>query len=219
MRNILWRGVRPAVIRIYDEVESKKWFHMVSGKGWKVGTIIVLEGDPTVVEYEEKVVREEFSSAKFLGDKPVRYWLEKRFDVKEVSDFMPLGVVIDTIEIATNWSNATRVYESVIEAIRNVPGTLVAYAHASHFYPQGLCFYFIFGGAPENMSPEDYYNSVWESVMRVALKHGAAISHHHGIGRLRRKWLEESLGKEYFAILKKIKQSLDAKNILNRGLL
>jgi len=218
VRNILWRGARPAVIRIYDKVETLKWFHMKKKAKGKIGTIIILEGDEKLVEAEKQIVEEEFSNAEPMGEEPVKYWLDKRFDVRELPEYAPLGIVIDTIEVAIPWSKAVALYNDVINAIRGVEGTLIAYAHASHFYSQGVCFYFIFGGLPpKGSSPTEYYEKVWKAAMEATLKHGGAISHHHGIGRMRAKWIKEYLGDTAMNILKKIKRAIDNKAILNRG--
>jgi len=151
----------------------------------KYGTILIIEGDSVLVDAEEKIIREEFSEATFAGEAPAKYWLEKRFSVKELSEFAPLGFVIDTIEVVAPWSKAAKLYYDVIEAMRSVEGTLLAYAHASHFYPQGVCWYFIFGGLPKNKAPEEYYREIWSATMEATLKNGGAISHHQGIGRMR----------------------------------
>ena len=218
VKNILRRGAKPAVIRIYDKVETRKWFHMIKRAKGKVGTIIILEGDSILVEAEKHIVEEEFKDAIPTGEEPAKYWLEKRFDVKELSEFLPLGIVIDTIEVSVPWSKAVDLYNDVINAMRNVEGTLIAFAHASHFYPQGVCFYFIFGGIPpKEKSPLDYYREIWNATMRATLRNGGSISHHHGIGRMRAMWIAEDLGKSIFTFLKKIKSAVDEKNIMNRG--
>ncbi len=218
VREIMLSGAKPAVIRVYDKIETLKWFHMIKKAKGKVGTIIILEGDEDLIEAEKIIVNKAFKNALSTGEEPAKYWLENRFNVKEISDYLPLGIIIDTIEISVGWSKAIELYNDVINAIRSVDGTLIAFAHASHFYPQGVCFYFIFGGLPSNKSSVlDYYNDVWESVMSTVIKHGGAISHHHGIGRMRANWVEKNMGKVAYHLFKKLKQCIDDKGILNRG--
>jgi alkyldihydroxyacetonephosphate synthase len=52
--------------------------------------------------------------------------------------------------------------------------------------------------------------------MRTSLEHGAAISHHHGIGLARQDYLSADLGSSY-QVLQRIKQALDPQGILNPG--
>lgn len=216
VRRILRRGAKPAVVRIYDKIETKRHFYKFDEMYGKVGTVIIVEGDPKIARTEKEIVEEEFKG-KPMGEEPVKHWLETRFIVKEVSEFAPLGVVIDTIEVAVNWSNAAKLYYNVVNAMKSVKGVLFASAHASHFYPQGVCFYFTFAGLPpKNVSATEFYNQVWDKAMKATLESGGTISHHHGIGRHRAKWLAEELDGAY-ELLKKIKHVIDEKNIINPG--
>jgi len=43
--------------------------------------------------------------------------------------------------------------------------------------------------------------------------------HHHGIGRVRRDWLETELGATGLDLLRKVKQALDPNGIMNPGVL
>ncbi|WP_461863982.1 FAD-binding oxidoreductase [Thermococcus sp.] len=216
VRRILRRGARPAVIRIYDRIETKRHFYRFDGMYGRVGTVVIVEGDSKITEAEKEIVEEEFKG-EAMGEEPVKHWLETRFIVKEVSEFAPLGVVIDTIEVAANWSRAVELYHSVVNAMKSVKGVLFASAHASHFYPQGVCFYFTFAGIPpKKMSAAEFYNRVWDSAMRATLESGGTISHHHGIGRHRARWLEEELDGAY-GLLKRIKRAVDEENLMNPG--
>jgi len=52
--------------------------------------------------------------------------------------------------------------------------------------------------------------------METTLKLGGTISHHHGVGLVKARWIEKELG-EYFEVLKKIKNALDPQKIFNLG--
>jgi len=216
VRKIMRRGAKPAVIRIYDKTETKRHFYEYEEIYNKIATVIIIEGDEEITEAERSIVEEEFVG-EYKGEEPVDHWLETRFNVKEASEFVPMGVVFDTIEVAVNWSKAEGLYHNVIEAIKPIKGVLFASAHASHFYPQGICFYFTFAGAPpRKKDPESFYQQVWSEAMKAVLESGGTISHHHGVGRQRKDWLKEELG-EGLEMLKKIKEKVDKKNIMNPG--
>ncbi|AIF70091.1 dehydrogenase [Palaeococcus pacificus DY20341] len=213
VRRILRRGAKPAVIRIYDKIETKRHFYKFDEAYGKVATVMIIEGDSNIASAERKIVEEEFKG-KPLGEELVKRWLKTRFNVKEASEFAPLGVVFDTIEVSVHWSNALKLYNNVINAMRSVKGVLFASAHASHFYPQGVCFYFTFASTPRGKSPTEFYNDVWNAAMKATLESGGAISHHHGIGRQRRKWLKEELGSA-FELLRRVKRALDEREVMN----
>ena len=54
--------------------------------------------------------------------------------------------------------------------------------------------------------------------MTTCLEAGGTISHHHGIGRLRARWLPDELGAS-FEVLQAVKRALDPKAIMNPGAL
>ena len=59
----------------------------------------------------------------------------------------------------------------------------------------------------------DYHRGVLDAIQ----KSGAAISHHHGIGKLFAPWLEGQLGKNQMDVFKALKKHFDPNNIMNPG--
>jgi len=216
VRRIMRRGAEPAVIRIYDKVETKRHYYNYDDIFGRVATIMVIEGDEKISEAEKNIVLDEFKG-KEMGEDPVDHWLDTRFDVREAAEFVPMGVVFDTIEVAVTWSKAMKLYRDVVRSVKPLKGVLFASAHASHFYPQGICFYFTFAGTPpRKKGAEDFYQNAWEAAMKAVIRSGGTISHHHGVGRQRRNWMEEELGEAY-STLKDIKEKLDKRRIMNPG--
>jgi len=216
IRDVMRRGAEPAVIRIYDSIETKRHFYEYEDIYGKIATVLVIEGDEKIAKAESEVVREEFIGEE-KGEEPVDHWLETRFNVKEAPQFVPMGVVFDTIEVAVKWSDAMDLYHNVVESIRPIKGVLFASAHASHFYPQGICFYFTFAGIPpRRKDAEEFYQEAWMEAMNAVLKSNGTISHHHGIGRQRRDWMYGELGEAY-NLLKEIKDRVDKRGIMNPG--
>ena len=63
------------------------------------------------------------------------------------------------------------------------------------------------------------YRECWRRTMEAALAEGAGIAHHHGIGRVRRPFLADELGPAGSALLRRLKDSVDPRGILNPGAL
>ena len=61
-----------------------------------------------------------------------------------------------------------------------------------------------------------YYRQAWDEVTRATLEAGGTISHHHGIGLNRARFLPTALGSG-FAVLAAVKDALDPHGILNPG--
>jgi alkyldihydroxyacetonephosphate synthase len=122
--------------------------------------------------------------------------------------------------VAGPWSALAGLADEVTVALRGLAGTLVASVHQSHAYPDGACLYFTFGGRgadPDDLGwQETYYRDAWDLLTRIVVRHSAAISHHHGIGLNRARFLSEALGPAH-DILRAIKGALDPTGILNPG--
>ena len=61
-----------------------------------------------------------------------------------------------------------------------------------------------------------YYRRAWDEVTGATMAAGGAISHHHGIGINRARFLPGALGAG-FEVLASVKQALDPHGILNPG--
>lgn len=215
-RNILRKQVYPAVIRIYDDKETKRHFGKAKGD---VMVVFVCEGDAKLVDLESMITKEECEKNKGFdeGEEPVEHWFETRFRVKETSMFPPYKIVADTIEVACMWDVAAELYDKVIEATSSVPGNLLISAHISHFYPNGVGYYFTFGGVPTGDKTDfDFYKECWDATVKTVEDLGGSFGHHHGVGINRSHWMKKEWG-QAFETLKQIKKLLDPNNILNPG--
>ena len=219
-RRILRRGATPAVLRLYDTTESGRNFDRPD-----TNVLIVLdEADPSLVEATLAVVDQETTAAVPLDVALVDRWLTHRNDVSALAPLWRSGVVVDTVEIAARWVSLPGLYDAVLGALGSVDGTLVASSHQSHAYTDGACLYFTFAGRPpDDHTGEDrdhwisaYYRRAWDEVTRATLDAGGSLSHHHGIGINRGRFLAEGLGGA-FDVLASVKQALDPHGILNPG--
>ena len=217
-RKILRRGATPAVLRLYDQTESARNFELPD-----TNLLIVLdEADPTMVTSTLSVVDDECSSgagAHPLDRELVQRWLGHRNDVSALAPLWRAGIVVDTVEVSGPWAALPGLFEDVIGALEAIDGTLAASAHQSHAYTDGACLYFTFGGrGPDDDVEwrERYYRDAWDAVTDATLAHHAAISHHHGIGLNRSRFLPRALGSG-FDVLQGLKASFDPRGILNPG--
>ncbi len=218
-RRILRRGATPAVLRLYDTTESARNFEQPD-----TNVLVVLdETDPALLAATMAVVDEECGGldAHVLPLELVERWLGHRNDVSQLAPLWRGGIVVDTVEISGPWAALPTLFHEVIGALTSVEGTLVASAHQSHAYTDGACLYFTFAGrGPEDGNDQtwrqEYYRQAWDTVTEATMAHGAAISHHHGIGLNRSRFLPEALGAG-FDVLAGLKQTFDPNGILNPG--
>lgn len=223
-RRILRRDATPAVLRLYDGVESERSYHLGDGRS----ILLVLdEGDPAITDGVMQVVSDEAAqaSSQELDHGLLDVWMAKRNDVAQLEQLISRGYVVDTMEISGRWSDLPALFDSVIAALSAVPGTLSASAHCSHSYLDGGCLYFTFAAQPTAGDGSDsptagdvdaLHRSLWEAGTRAVLAGGGSLSHHHGVGLQRSRFVAEALGAG-LDVFSSIKTALDPKGILNPG--
>ena len=218
-RLTLRRGATPAVIRLYDPLESGTGFPGLAPEGACV-LIAVDEGDPAMVDAVMAVVSEQadVAGADRLDDSLVERWMQRRLEVGALEKALRGGLTVDTIEVAARWSVLPRLYRDVIAGVAAIDGTLIASAHQSHAYADGACLYFTFAGdvPPATDAGDAYYRQVWDVAMAATAAQGGAISHHHGIGLNRGRHLAPALGPAFDALVA-VKAALDPNGVLNPG--
>ncbi|MGH9245896.1 MAG: FAD-binding oxidoreductase [Acidimicrobiales bacterium] len=213
-RRVLRRHATPAVLRLYDPVEADRNYHT----GERATLLVLDEGEPAIVEATATIVAEECRAggAEPLDGALVDQWLAHRNDVSMLEPLIRGGLVVDTMEIVGRWRDLPRIYADTVAALGDVDGTLVASGHLSHSYLEGACLYFTFAGKVEADDREAYYTAAWDAGTRAVLAGGGALSHHHGIGLNRARFMREALGPA-FDVLAALKRALDPNGILNPG--
>jgi alkyldihydroxyacetonephosphate synthase len=211
-RRILRRGGTPAVLRLYDEIESKRNFGTEG-----VNVLLVLdEGERGVVDPTMRIVDDECRHGDNLGRSLVGRWLSHRNNVDQLEQLIGGGLVVDTMEITGPWSKLPAIYGEAVKSITKIDGTLAASAHLSHSYPDGACLYFTFAGKVDPEKKDDYYRAVWDAGTHAVLSWGGSVSHHHGVGINRARFMREALDGG-LDVLAAVKKALDPKGILNPG--
>jgi alkyldihydroxyacetonephosphate synthase len=211
-RRIVQRGATPAVLRLYDAIEADR--------SYQTGDLHVLlamdEGDAHLVDATRRIVDEECTSAQPIDVGLVERWMQHRNDVSALESLISRGFVVDTMEVAASWRVLPAVYAHATAAIKGVEHTMVASAHQSHSYPDGACLYFTFAGKPPAAGREAYYRAAWDAGQRAVLAAGGSLSHHHGVGLNRARFVAEALGTG-LDVLQSVKDALDPNGILNPG--
>lgn len=212
------RHAVPAVLRIYDEIEAQSLYRRVGIEEDLPLLIVGHDGASAIVEAERKVMREvaEQHGGRWIGNAIGDAWEKHRFHAQWLVDGNDgPGKMADAIEIAAAWPDIVPLFDEVKEKVSSLCTVLMA--HMSHFYSTGGAIYFIF--TVEDTSSEAArarYAKIWEDILRITLKHGGAISHHHGVGSIRADLLAEDLGSAH-RLLQVVKTALDPAGILNPG--
>ncbi len=149
----------------------------------------------------------------YLTGIPVKSWEKGRFRDPYLRDALQdYGIYIDTMEAAVTWESMSRVHKEVRDFIKERPQT-VCMTHMSHVYPQGANLYWIFIGKMD----EEEYLKLQAGILDRIVESGAALSHHHGIGKSFGPWMERHQGSEIMELLETVKEHFDPHHIMNPG--
>jgi alkyldihydroxyacetonephosphate synthase len=213
MRALMQSGIRPLVMRLYDSEDAA--FNGFELREGECALVIATAGLKGVAEAEARAVQQLAGDARDLGEEPWERWQRHRFDLSAErlrTLLEPAGAYLDTIELAASWTALPELHARVKTAIA-VGG--LALCHFSHAYEQGCCAYFTFGGSADG-EPEARaaYLRAWEGAMSAASDLGATISHHHGVGQARARWVAAEMG-GWMRVWRAVREGLDPDRIMN----
>lgn len=213
VRESVRHGATPAVLRLYDDIESARSHAATDSRC----TLLVLdEGAEEIVEATMRVVERNVlqHGGRVESSTLVERWLEHRNDVSALAALTQKGFVIDTMEVTSPWSRSMSIIDSVKRAALGVEGVRNASVHLSHSYLDGACLYFTFSAKSDD--PNATYVALWDAVQHAALESGSTLSHHHGVGMSRARFMPAALG-ESLSVLRDVKRTLDPHGIFNPG--
>jgi len=222
VRSFIHKGLRLAVIRLYDEVEAK---HKIAQYSFEKGfalLILVFEGFTEMTELEARQTQE-ICLANFgcyKGETASFEWHATRFSTKKMLDYdATKGATADAIEVAAPWDCIGNVWREIRKAL--APLCEEIDCHFSHVYHSGASVYVIFhaktGG--DDLAGEQRYLECLRIACETSVKFGGNISHHHGIGTAKAEFMKLEHGENGVSVMQKIKNALDPKGIVNKGVL
>lgn len=157
-----------------------------------------------------------------LGGSPGRAWVAGRFQAPYLrDDLLNHGVMVETLETATRWSNVQRLHDTVAGAIERAltaegtPGIVMC--HVSHLYETGASLYYTFIARQREGSEIEQWRAVKRAASEAIVTGGGTITHHHAVGRDHAPWLRSEIGAQGVAALGALKAELDPAGIMNPG--
>jgi alkyldihydroxyacetonephosphate synthase len=215
-------GFLPSFVRLFDEEQSAVVFSHLGADS---------NGAILIMSWEEREFRRGIGTrvgaeicprfgGKWLGSGPAKWWWDRRLSTSGLLRTQhKVNCFADTIEVAAPWSRLRDVHSSMRQAMKAATGESGSvFGHVAHAYPTGADIYMIFHGvASPGCLIDDAYEGVVEAAVAAALGCGATLSHHHGIGLLRNKFLRQEYGDAGFRILAGIANVLDPTGTFNPG--
>ncbi len=188
---------------------------------------LVFEGMKAEVEQQQRAlyhIAARHGGMKAGGDNGRRGY-QLTYSIAYIRDFlMNYYIIAESFETSVPWSNALSLCDNVKRRLadeyrrRGLPGKPFVTARVTQVYRTGVCIYFYFGfyykGIP---NPQEVYLELENIARDEILKSGGSLSHHHGVGKLRRAFLPKIMSEATLKWNRDIKRSLDPLNVFGAG--
>jgi alkyldihydroxyacetonephosphate synthase len=240
LRKLAQEGAAPDVARLSDQQETRMSLALAGTGGLKgrlgrlyLGVRGYREGCIAILGYEGEQGQARARRARAMqiardggglpvGRSPGAAWLKGRFDAPYLRDeLLTHGVMVETLETATQWSNLLRLHGAVSRAIEDslraggTPGLVMC--HVSHLYETGASLYFTFLARQREGAELEQWREVKLAASEAIVHNGGTITHHHAVGRDHAPWLAAEVGERGVDALRALKAELDPVGIMNPG--
>ncbi|KAK6485045.1 alkyldihydroxyacetonephosphate synthase [Huso huso] len=228
-------ALKPQVSSIFTSfLDGLKKFYITKFKGFDPNQLCVatllFEGDREKVLQHEKQVYD--IAAKFGGlaageDNGQRGYM-LTFVIAYLRDLgMDYYVIGESFETSVPWDRVLDLCSNVKERIireckeKGVQFPPLSTCRVTQTYDAGACVYFYFAFNYRGLSdPVHVYDQIEHAAREEILANGGSLSHHHGVGKLRKHWLQETISDVGLGMLRSVKEYVDPNNIFgNRNLL
>lgn len=238
LRALMQTGAAADVTRLSDEDETRTLLAQAGGwqtsalhryldvRGIQRPCLLILGWEGSVDDvarrraHTRSVLRGRRAAS--IGGAAGRAWARGRFDAPYLRDeLMDRGVMVETLETATSWSQLGGLYQAVRAAVadtlrgRGTPPLILT--HLSHLYPTGASLYLTWLAQQESGAELEQWRAVKRAAGDAIVANGGTITHHHAVGTDHRDWMDAEVGRVGLAALRAVKEELDPAGILNPG--
>lgn len=225
-------ALKPAVhSKVKEYFDNIKKYYLLDIKGFDQNQMVVVtilfEGSEDVVSMQEKTIytlANKYGGIKAGAENGLRgYFLT--FAIAYIRDFaMNYSFIAESFETSVPWSNVLTLCKNVKERIeeeckaRGVKEKPFSSFRLTQVYETGATIYVYFGFRYDGLKdPVQAYSDIEDGARDEVMKCGGSISHHHGVGKLRKKFIDRSVGANGAEMLRKIKNTFDPQNIFAAG--
>ncbi len=184
---------------------------------------VVMEGSKAEVAYQKKAV---FGLAKKYkgtsggeGNGKRGYMLT--YAIAYLRDFMAdYHAIGETYETTVPWSKIHDVLEAVHKRGHELhheygfPGVPYVSPRITQLYHTGVCIYFTHAFSIKGVDDaEAIFGKIEHELRGVIMENGGSISHHHGIGKLRKDYMPQAISSGSIELIKSLKEAYDPQNV------
>ena len=188
-----------------------------------VAAVFKLEGTFSEVEYQRKNIKRLAKKYNGLlgGSKEGKVGYNITMVIAYIREFfVPQGILGETLETAVPWSKINQVKDEANKLLNelhkkyDLPGKPFFCSRISKVYHTGICMYNTMGINVRGIkNPEKVFSDIEHKIRECFIKNGGSISHHHGVGKLRKDFMPETISPGSIDVIQGIKKSQDPDNI------
>ena len=221
------QALKPKVQGFKKLIGQIEKFFVLKIKGFDAekmcATTFLMEGSHNEIAYQEKnilkLAKQHDGLVGGAGNGKRGYLLT--FAIAYVRDFLTdFHIIGETMETTVPWSKIKPVCEAASNTLfelhkkHNLPGKPYISYRIPQIYHTGVCIYFMLGMSVENISnAEDLFSEIEHAIRRAIMDRGGSISHHHGVGKIRKDFLKDTLSDSSVELIKDLKKAHDPSNI------
>ena len=184
---------------------------------------VLMEGTAAEVAYQQKVIArlaKQFGGiAGGAGNGRRGYMLT--YAIAYIRDYLAQYHIIgETYETTVPWSKVGAVIDAVaqkadeLHKAYGLPGRPYVSPRITQLYHSGVCIYFTHGFSTKGVeNPDRIFSKIEHNLRETIIAAGGSISHHHGVGKLRRDFMDQTISPATVEVLKSVKETHDPQNI------
>ncbi|WP_420642527.1 FAD-binding oxidoreductase [Candidatus Leptofilum sp.] len=184
---------------------------------------IVMEGTQEEVNYQSKLINR---LAKRYGgiaggstNGQRGYMLT--YAIAYIRDFLTdFHIIGETYETTVPWNKVQAVIDAVAAQVEQkhkeygLPGRPYISPRITQLYHTGVCIYFTHGFSTMGVeNPDEVFSKIEHTLRETIMAAGGSISHHHGVGKIRKDFMKHAISPAATQLIKEIKQANDPQNI------
>jgi alkyldihydroxyacetonephosphate synthase len=225
------QALKPAAsgLRALKDRAQRRW--LLGALGFDPAALaactLVMEGSRRETARQERILRQlaKRFRAVWGGTENGRRGYSLTFAIAYLRDFMSqFGILGESFETSVPWDRieaVCRAAERALEAecaARGVAGRPYLSYRVTQTYPTGVCVYFTMAFSGRGLAdPSAAFHEIEQRLRQVILDHGGSLSHHHGVGKIRQRFLPQVHSEAGLTLVRAAKQAVDPANVFGIG--
>jgi alkyldihydroxyacetonephosphate synthase len=192
-----------------------------------VACTLVYEGSAAEVRAQERAVRRiaRRHGGMRAGAENGRMGYQLTFGIAYLRDFVMRHYVLgESLETSVPWSEVLTLCDNVKRrlteeyAARQLPGRPFISCRVTQVYQTGVCVYFYLAFYHKGVErPDRVFVELERCARDEILRSGGSLSHHHGVGKLRRRFLPRVMSPTALEWSAEVKRAVDPDNVFGIG--